>query len=147
MVRLATKEDENNFLELFSMLHSEVGGEPLNSDKIKELFQAHINEQGAIIGVIGDLGKPLKAFVALTINQPFYSSKFVLYEYGTFVHPDHRSGGCFKELVDFSKGVSDKLKLELYVGVRHSGRVKLKLKLYRKFFEEFATQFKYQPKV
>lgn len=145
-VRTAVPEDAEHFANIFAMLHSEVGRDTLDISYVNDLFNSAMNTRDVVIGVIGDVGEPLKAFIVLGVGRPWYSTTFTLSEYGTFVHPEFRKTDYFKQLVDFAKNMSDALGLDLFVGIQHSGRSDAKVRLYKKFFEECATQFRYQPK-
>lgn len=145
-VRHAVREDAEHFVNIFAMLHSEIGRDELDTSGVKNIFDLHLKQENVTIGVIGSVGEPLKGFIILGVGRPWYSSTYSISEYGTFVHPNYRKNSYFTQLIDFAKNASDKLGLELFVGVQHKTRTAAKLRLYKKFFTECATQFRYLPK-
>src|SRR5882724_6262045 len=101
-VRLATHEDREPIIGLCKLLHGENGLFPLSLSRVQNMLDRAFNREGAIIGVIGDVGEPV-ATIYLGINQVAYSDAFSITEEFNFVHPDHRRSDFAKQLLAYAK--------------------------------------------
>jgi hypothetical protein len=125
-------------LAIASALESGVTA-PNKMKMLHELWTA-LNLQHGIVGVIGDIGKPLEAGILLRIEPMWYSDddKMHLVERTVFVHPDFRSakGGRAAKLCEFAKNTSDRLNMPLMIGVLSTQKTEAKVRLYRRKFGE-----------
>jgi hypothetical protein len=66
----------------------------------------------------------------------WYSHALVIEEKAIFVHPDHRDAksGHARKLCQFSKKVSDELKMPLVIGVLSNERTAAKVRMYEREF-------------
>lgn len=144
-VRLAQWEDLENFVETFAEAHSEVGLYPLNRKKLYWAFDAHMNNRGIIIGVMGEPGEKLEALIMLSIEPLWYSDSLRLTELIVHVRKDLRKSTRSNDLLLFVKDMSELLKLNAHLGISNDVRRKAKERLYRRSFKEIGMQFAYIP--
>lgn len=144
-VRLAVPEDESKIIDLCKMLHEENGLFPLSMPKVKGMIDRAFNREGAIIGVIGEIGEPV-ASIYLDINQVVYSEAFSLTEQWNFVHPDFRRSDCAKRLLAYAKHCSDELQIPLTIGILSNQRTEAKIRLYERQLDRAGAYFIYNRK-
>lgn len=139
-VRPAVPQDEDKIVSMISLLHDENGLFPLSEKKVREYMQRYFRQEGALIGVIGDVGDPV-ASVYLEIGQPYYSEAWFLNEAWNFVHPDFRRSDYAKKLIGWAKDVSETMKLPLMMGIVSNHRTEAKVRLYEKQVEKAGAFF------
>jgi hypothetical protein len=130
-VRLAVPEDITELLALGRLIHAESGLMPLDDGCLQDFTWRLINQDRAILGVIGQVGY-IEGAVCLTIGQFWYTAKLHLEEIFTFVRPECRKSENMKSLVDFAKTSSDKLGIPLLVGIISTERTAAKIRLYER---------------
>lgn len=143
-VRCGIPEDVHNFMDLCFLCTEENGLAEMSVKKVLAEVWASLHLDHGIIGVIGDVGKPLEAGIMLRIDTMPYSDGEVLAERAIFVHPNFRGanggggvrGGRAGRLCEFAKDAADKLERPLLIGVLSSHRAASKVKLYERFFGE-----------
>lgn len=139
-VRYAVPQDEDKIVSMISLLHDENGLFPLSEKRVREYMQRYFRQEGALIGVIGDVGDPV-ASIYLGIEQPYYSETWYLNEAWNFVHPDHRRSDYAKQLLAWAKNVSEQMHLPLMVGIVTNHRTEAKVRLYEKQLEKAGAFF------
>lgn len=130
-VRLATRDDEDQIVQLLHVMHAENALLPLNETCAKKFFARAFDKQGGIIGVIGDPGD-IRAILYLLITKWWYTDCYHLEEIFNFVRPDVRRSNHARTLIGFAKQCSDELKLPLVIGVLTNSRMEGKVRLYRR---------------
>jgi hypothetical protein len=112
----------------------------IEPNKIKMLNEiwSSLNLQHGVMGVIGEVGKPLEAAVLMRTEPMWYSDKMCLIERAVFVRPEFRSakGGRASRLCDFAKKTADELKIPLVIGILSTHQTEAKVRLYRRKFGE-----------
>ncbi len=131
VVRVATKEDEDEVMRLLHMMHSEGGLMPLDEMSAHEMFQKAFNRHGAILGVIGDPGD-IKAMIFLLIGKFWYTQSYHLEELFNFIRPDKRKSDYSDRMINFAKKCAEETKLPLVIGVLTNSRMAGKVRLYRR---------------
>lgn len=144
-VRLAVRDDAANVFNLMSLAHEEAGEHPMNPQKVIARIWAGVNHQGSLIGVIGDVGAPLRGYVLMCLVDVWYSNDLMLQEFSLFIHPEHRRSDYAKQLMQFSKKCSHELGIELMIGVLSNERVASKIRLYERQFNKAGAYFTYRP--
>jgi GNAT superfamily N-acetyltransferase len=139
-VRLAVPADEDKIISMISLLHDENGLFPLSRQRVRDYMQRYFRKEGALIGVIGEIGDPVGS-IYLEIGQPYYSDAWYLNEAWNFVHPDHRRSDYAKKLLGWAKATSDTMKLPLMVGIVSNHRTEAKIRLYEKQLEKAGAFF------
>lgn len=139
-VRIGTREDEPHLLRLLTLMHSEGGMFSLDITRAQEMFSVAFDARGGVLGVIGP-PDDLQAAIFLLITRYWYTSEYHLEELFCFVHPAHRKSMHANKLLDFSKECSERLKLELSIGVLTNVDAEGKLKLYYRKFGTPAGAF------
>ncbi len=138
-VRLAGPADEDSLLHLLSLAHEEIGLFPYAADKVADLVHpvlrpnGRIPETPTVIGVCGPSNN-LHASMCLMASQPYYSRFWMFRDLWCFVHPDHRRTTYHKDLLEWAKGVAERMHLSLISGVVSTERTEAKLRLYRRQF-------------
>jgi hypothetical protein len=130
-VRLAVPADIDNILELGRLIHEENAVMPMSEERINEYAWRGINQQRALMGVIGPIGH-IEAVVYLVIGRFWYSEDYHLEELFAFVHPDHRRSDNAKALLEFEKNCSKRLGIPLLMGVISTNRTAAKIRLYER---------------
>lgn len=141
-VRLAVEDDRAALVRLTNLLHEENGLFSLSQRKRDALLDRYERREGAIIGVIGEIGRPV-ASIYLSITQPEYTDDFVLSEVWNFVAPDHRRSTYARQLIAYAKQMSDLLKLPLCIGILSNHRTAAKVRLYEQVLQPAGRYFLY----
>jgi hypothetical protein len=129
-VRIATREDEPQILQLLHLMHAEGGLFPLDEDRAREMFAKAFDRKGGIIGVIGPTHN-IEAAIGLLITSYWYTSDNHIEEYFNFVRPDRRQSTHAKTLIAFAKKCSEAIEIPLVIGVLTNNRMAAKVRLYR----------------
>ena len=144
-VRIAEEEDYPHIMDLTRLAHGEVGVYPYSEEKVSHIVLKHFYKTGGLVGVVGDKGHPLKGYILMVIDTPWYSDEFILNELNMFVAPEHRRSNYAKQLLSFSKQASNALNLSLSIGVLSNERTAAKVRLYQRQFNVGGTFFIHQP--
>lgn len=130
-VRIATRQDEQEIMQLLQVMHAENGMMPLDEECSSEFFGRAFDRKGGIIGVIGPPGD-IKGMIYLLITRFWYTKANHLEECFNFVRPDMRRGGTAVALINFAKKCADEIKIPLLIGVLTNNRMEGKVRLYRR---------------
>jgi hypothetical protein len=131
VVRLATREDSREVLNLWYMLYQENAISSWDNTCVSNAIAKAIANNLAFIGVIGPIGEPV-AVIHLVIEPLWYTRDLHLRELGMFVHPDHRRSNYAKLLIGFAKQASDHLDMPLLMSVASTHRTEQKIRLFRR---------------
>ena len=142
-VRLAVPADLPAILELMRVACREDSQHSMNEYKVLQMLMRYYNQEGALIAVIGDVGRPL-AYCLSILDPVWYSDEWQLLELSLFVHPDHRKTTYAKQLMQFMKTASEGLKLDLTIGVFSNSRTEAKIRLYQRQFPQVGAYFCYR---
>jgi hypothetical protein len=147
-VRYGVPEDVHHFMDLCVYCAEENGLTEFNTKKVLGEVWASLHHDHGIIGVIGEVGKPLEAGILLRIDTMPYSDMPVLTERAIFIHPEFRAskgsgvrGGRVGRLCEFAKTAADTLEVPLLIGILSSHRAASKVRLYERFFGEPAGAY------
>lgn len=132
-VRIATRSDEDEIMNLLAIMHAEGGIMPLDEMEAKKTFNLAFNRQGGVIGVIGGSGD-IKAMIFLLMSRFWYSREYHLEELFNFVRPDVRKSkeNYAPRLIEFAKKCADEIKIPLTIGVLTNIRMEGKVRLYKR---------------
>lgn len=130
-VRIATRDDEPQIINLLHIMHAESGMMPLDEECAKEFFNRAFDKKGGIIGVIGE-GDDIRAAIYLLITRFWYTNENHLEECFNFVRPDVRKTDYARTLIKFAQQCSDSIKIPLVIGVLTNNRMEGKVRLYRR---------------
>jgi hypothetical protein len=139
MVRLATKAEEDELMEMCREIHAENGLVSMDETKVREMLNKAFNKEGGIVGVIGQPGK-LEAVIMIIMTSQWSSSDTHLEELFAYVRRPFRTK--FKgakttkmphaeALVRFAKKCSDEIGVPLIIGIVTNNRMAGKVRLYR----------------
>jgi len=142
-VRVGTPDDFPDLMDLAQKVAWENGVSEPDFNKVASEMWASLHQDFGIVGVIGEPGKKLEAFVLLRIGQTWYSASPILEERTVFVSKEYRSakGGRARKLCEFSKKVAEELGMGLLIGILSNQRTQAKVELYRRVFGEPAGAF------
>lgn len=141
-VRVAQLPDRKPLGELMITLHGENGLFSVSPAKVGRMLDRFYDQDGVMIGVIGDVGAPVGA-IYLEITQAVYSDDWMLCEQFNFVHPDHRRTSYSHQLISYAKRCSDALKLPLMVGILSNHRTEAKMRLYNRLLKPAGGYYIY----
>jgi hypothetical protein len=145
-VRLATREDEDEFIKICLSIHQENGIFPVSARKLRDLWEKYIYAKGGVLGVIGEVGK-LEGAAYLTIGSVYYSEQPILDELFVHVLPQYRASNNAKELLEWCKTTADELNFPLLVGVVSTEQTEAKIRLMRRRLgNPVGAFFKYEPR-
>jgi N-acetylglutamate synthase-like GNAT family acetyltransferase len=130
-VRVATREDEPQLLELLQAMHAEGGLVALDVHRARDEFAKAFDRKGGIIGVIGEPGN-IEAAIFLLIARHWYAADHHLEELFCFVRPDRRHSNHAKTLLTFAKDCAEKVGLPLLIGIMTNVRMSAKVRMYRR---------------
>lgn len=144
-VRLALPEDFQGIISLMKKAAAEDSQHRVNDEKVIAMVMRYYNKQGALLAVIGEMGRPV-AYVLSVIDFIWYSDDAQLLELSLFVDERHRKSTYAKQLMIFAKKAAEGLSLDLTIGVFHNERTDAKIRLYRRQFgEQIGAYFLYRP--
>lgn len=141
-VRLATPEDRAALVDLTTQLHGENGLFSLSLKKRDALLDRYYDQQGSIIGVIGEIGEPV-ATIYLSLTQPEYTDDWALVEVWNFVRSEHRHSTHAKHLIEYAKFVSSEMRIPLLIGILSNHRTEAKVRLYERTLDKVGAYFVY----
>lgn len=144
-VRIADIADEPELMRLTRLACAEDGQHSYNPDKVNAFLKLHFEKRGGIIGVIGDKGGELKAYLLMMVTEVWYSSDYHVQELSLFVAPAHRRSNYAKQLMVFAKKTSEALNLDLTIGVLSNERTEPKVRLYKRQFPIKGAFFVWHP--
>ncbi len=132
-VRIASHSDEDEIMQLLSIMHAEGGILPLDEMEARKTFNLAFNRQGGILGVIGVPGD-IRAMIFLLISKFWYTRNHHLEELFNFVRPDMRGMNqtYAMTLIKFAKDCSDEIGLPLTIGILTNHRMAGKVRFYRR---------------
>jgi GNAT superfamily N-acetyltransferase len=130
-VRIATREDEHEIIQLLHVMHFDNGMMPLDEQCASEFFSRAFNKTGGIIGVIGQHGD-IRAMIYLLLTRFWYTSTMHMEECFNFVRPDMRKSDYARTLINFAQKCADEIKIPLIIGVLTNNRMEGKVRLYRR---------------
>ena len=145
-VRLAVPEDESAIMAMCRRLHSENGLFSLNEEKVAALLQKYFQQQGVILGVIGDPGK-LEASTCITLSDYYYSDQIHLSELWNFVEKEYRKSKDAEALIRFGMDCAHKMTENMGVqcpfltGIITDTRTAGKVRLYHRLLGHAAGAF------
>lgn len=142
-VRIGDPSDVDAMMELALQACDENGFVNPNPVKLlQEIYPALAQDRG-LVGIIGKPEEKIEGAVLLRVSKMWYSDQDVLEEKAIFIHPEYRSakGGRARRLVEFSKEVSDYLKIPLIIGVLSNHRTEAKVRLYERQFGKASGAF------
>lgn len=142
-VRVGDVSDLDNMMELALQACDENGFVNPSPVKLLEQIYPALMQDHGLVGIIGNKGEKIEGAVLLRVSKMWYSDQDVLEEKAIFIHPEYRSakGGRARRLVDFSKEVSDYLKIPLIIGVLSNHRTEAKVRLYERQFGKASGAF------
>jgi hypothetical protein len=132
-VRIATREDEPQLIDLLHVMHFENGMMPLDETCARRFFDIAFDRKGGIIGVIGERDN-IRAAIYLLLTSFWYTSAMHLEECFNFIRPDCRrhAGRYAPTMISFAKKCADEIKVPLIIGVLTNYRMEAKVRLYRR---------------
>lgn len=142
-VRVGDPTDLDNMMELALQACDENGFVNPNPVKLLEQIYPALMQDRGLVGIIGKPNEKIEGAVLLRISKMWYSDQDILEEKAIFIHPEYRSakGGRARRLVEFSKEVSDYLKIPLIIGVLSNHRTEAKVRLYERQFGKASGAF------
>ena len=139
LVRLASRAEEEEIMEMCREIHAENGMETMSEVKVRAMLHKAFNKEGGIIGVIGQPGA-LEAIIMIVMASSWSSDDTHLEELFAYVRrpfrtkfngPDTIRKPHAEALVNFAKKCSDEIGVPLVIGIITNKRMKGKVRLYR----------------
>lgn len=139
IVRLASKDEEDEIMQMCQEIHAENGLVSMDEDHVRLMLNRAFNKEGGIIGVVGKPGS-LEAIIMIVMTS-FWSSKdthleelfsYVRRPFRTKFNGPHTIKMPHAEaLVRFAKKCSDDIGVPLVIGIITNKRMAGKVRLYR----------------
>ena len=139
-VRLATQADEDEIMEMCRRLHTENGLFDLDEAKVRDCLKRYYDRAGAIVGVIGKLGK-IEASTCLLFSEFYYTKQWHLSELWNFVDKEYRKSHNAEALIEFGKRSAEKIGVPFVTGIITNSRTAGKVRLYRRLLGYPAGAF------
>ena len=102
-----------------------------NENKVRGCLHKCYNQDGAIVGVIGDHGR-IEASTCLMISDFYYTNDWHLAELWNFVEEQHRRSRNAEALIEFGKVCAKKMGIPFFTGIITNRRMAGKVRLYRR---------------
>jgi GNAT superfamily N-acetyltransferase len=139
-IRLATLADLPQLMEIGHELHRENGMMTIADDLIEEVTRRAISRDGAILGVIGDVGA-IEGMIYLVIGRFWYTRDPHIEELFSYVRPEYRRSKNAKALVEFAKKTAEDLEVPLLIGIISNNDTQRKIKLYERILGPAAGAY------
>lgn len=130
-VRAATVADIPQIFELGKLLFKENAILDWSESRIRAAVDRAIRGEGAVIAVIGDVGR-LEGMIYLFVAKFWYTNSPHLEEVYNYVHPDYRKSNNAKDLLDFAKRAAESMNVPLMIGIVSNHRTEQKIRLYQR---------------
>ncbi len=130
-VRIATRADEAQLMDLCRALHKENGLFELDEDMVRTMLYRAFNREGGIIGVI-DGDNEIAACIFALLSNFWYSKDSHIEELFSYVRPNFRRSNYADLLIEFMKRCATEIGIPLVIGVITSDRAEAKVRLYRR---------------
>lgn len=142
-VRVGTTDDVDEMMRIALAASDENGFVEPNQLKILQEIYSALSRKSGLVGIIGEVGKPIEGAVLLRIGQTWYSESPILEEKAIFIAPEFRAakGGRARRLCEFSKQVADNLGIPLVIGVLSNHRTEGKVRMYERQFGKPSGAF------
>jgi hypothetical protein len=150
-VRIAGPQDEEAILDLIidDLKANAEHIAPIDDSKVMEHIRSGTRRRGGIVAVIDGPGKVPVAVTILVPCQWHWSQGWFYQELVNYVHPDHRKSRHIDDLLNFSRWAVDEqsrsfgARVYLLCGVLGAWRVRAKIALYRRRFQQIGAAFLY----
>jgi hypothetical protein len=133
VVRIATRHDEPQLLDLCHALHADNGLFAMDDDMVRRMLNRAFDREGGIVGIIDGDGE-LAAAIYLLLSNFWYSRENHLEELFSFIRPAYRKSRYIDQLTDFAKECSAKIGIPLIIGIMTNKNMEEKVRLYRRKF-------------
>ena len=135
-VRTGTPDDVHRMMELALAACEENGLSRPNPTKLLSEIWSSLNLHHGIVGIIGDIDKPLEAAILLRVESLWYTDELSVVERAIFVNPEFRQakGGRAARCCEFATSVAKKLGVPLVIGIISNQRTEAKKRLYERSF-------------
>ncbi len=156
IVRQATPQDEGELWILLRQMHNENGLLPLSEPRVQYYLDRVLYPEKIPLadtgprGIIGVIGSPsrLEGVIMLVLGHVWYSDSVMLQDCVNFVREDCRQSSHSKELIAYSKRMTDEIRksdpdFKMMVGVVSTIRTQAKIRLYRRQLVECGSFFLY----
>ena len=130
-VRSASPEDFNQIMQFCRALHHENGISNVDWALVAQKMMQGVNQDGAIIGVIGPVGK-IEGMIYMQISSMWYSGEVILEELFNYVAPEYRRSSNAKALIEFGRSCAERFDVPLLIGIISNDRTEEKIRLYRR---------------
>jgi hypothetical protein len=130
-VRKAVREDIPQIFKLGKLLFEENAIVGWSEQRIVDAVDRAIRGDGAVIGVIGDVGR-LEGMIYIMVAKFWYTDDAHLEEVYNYVHPDYRKSNNAKDLIDFAKTCATGIGVPLTIGIISNHKTEQKIRLYQR---------------
>jgi hypothetical protein len=130
-VRIITRAEEENVMELCKRLHGENGMFTMDDAKVREALGMAFDRKGGILGGFGPVGN-LHGLVFLQLTSFWYSNDPYWAEIFLYVVPEHRKSRAAVELLRFAKWCADDTDYPLFIGILSNKPTERKELLYER---------------
>ena len=144
-VRIATRADETDLLNLCRMYHAEIGEGPFSEEKAREIMRRAFTpatNAPAIIGIAGT--ERIEGSICVEVATPPLSDAPFLQIVWHFVRPESRKSAYSKDLLAFAKALADPaptgIGLKLRIDTLVSRRTEAQSKMYSRALGEPMAQ-------
>ena len=142
-VRPAQRGDEKNLFDFLCVAHKENGVYSMNEKKVCEMINAGAQDRETIIGIIDAPDGTIAASFGGYFAQWWYTDEWHIEECWDFVHPDHRRSSYAKDILQYSKWLSDQMKMPIHNGIMTASRFEAKTRLFRRQMPQVGAAFAY----
>lgn len=129
MIRQLSTQDFDAVMGLLSAMHQEIGMAEISPERTARVV-ARLLQGGSVFGVERD--GALVGSIGLMSDRFWYSEKWFVGDYWTYVVPDERGGGAGEMLVSAALELAAKRKQPLLLGTVGLNRTEAKERWYRK---------------
>ncbi len=153
IVRPAIPDDKPELWRLFRLLWAENAMFSISERKVDWYLDRLLHPQDILpedtgprgfIGVVGPVGA-LEACIMLTLGASWYSEDITLDEHLNFVDPPHRQSNHAKALISYAVSCSDRIGIQLVIGVLSTHRTAAKVRLYERQLTACGSFFVHPP--
>lgn len=130
-VRIATRNDEAQLMDLCHELHADNGIFTMDDELVKAMLYRAFDRKGGIIGAI-DRDGTIAAAIYMVFSHLWYTRDTHIEELFNFVRPRYRQSDYARKLLSFAKECQVELGVPLFTGIVTNKRTEAKVTMYRK---------------
>lgn len=148
-VRPAEEKDEENLFAFLCLAYKENAPYAISPERVRLMVSSATRDKDVIIGIIDapDGSGRIAASVGAMFANFWYTEQFHIEDLWNFVQPEYRKSTYAKDLLNYSKWLSENMKMPLHIGILTGDRLEAKTRFFSRHLPQVGAAFVYNMKV